>query len=51
MNPNEEISFIDTISITISSEYIKNNFNQIEKIKHMLDKKVLKYIIKNKLYI
>ena len=48
---NEEISFIDAISFTISSEYIKNNFNQIEKIKHMLDKKVLKYIIKNKLYI
>ena len=48
---SDNITFFDNISIDSSSQFIKNNINDLDRIEHMLDKKVLKYIIKNNLYV
>ena len=45
------IKWIDDISIDISSEDIKNNINNLERIKLMLDENVFDYIMENRLYI
>ena len=48
---DDNITFFNNISIDSSSQFIKNNINELDRIKHMLDKKVLEYIIKNNLYV
>ena len=45
-----DIKFFDDIFIDISSKDIKNNINDLEKIRPMLEENVLNYMIKNKLY-
>lgn len=44
------IKFFDDILIDISSKDIKNNINDLQKIRSMLEENVLNYMIKNKLY-
>ena len=50
-NVSTSIKLINDIHIDISSQDIKNNINDLERIKSMLDENVFNYIIKNKLYI
>tara|TARA_B100001123_G_C14718907_1_gene792215 strand:- start:52 stop:606 length:555 start_codon:yes stop_codon:yes gene_type:complete len=50
-NIKGNIKLINDIQIDVSSSEIKNNINNLEKIKPMLDKNVFSYIIKNRLYI
>ena len=45
------IKFISDISINVSSKEIRNNINNLNRIKPMLDQNVFNYIIKNRLYI
>tara|TARA_B100001250_G_C19520122_1_gene665641 strand:- start:53 stop:436 length:384 start_codon:yes stop_codon:yes gene_type:complete len=47
---NNKIKFVTDIELEVSSEYIKDNMADIDKIKSMLDQDVLNYIIKNNLY-
>ena len=44
------IKFINDINIDISSNDIRNNINDLEGIRPMLDPEVFDYIVKNKLY-
>ena len=46
----DKVNFISDINLDICSEDIKNNINNINKIKSMIDEDVLNYIIKNNLY-
>ena len=51
LNINENgVNFVGDINLDISSEDIKNNIDDIDKIKSMIDEEVLNYIIKNNLY-
>jgi len=51
LNINEDgVNFVSDINLDISSKDIKNNIDDINKIKSMIDEEVLNYIIKNNLY-
>ena len=51
LNINENgVNFVSDINLDISSKDIKNNIDDINKIKSMIDEEVLNYIIKNNLY-
>ena len=47
---NKKIHFIKDIHIDISSTTIRENINKLNVIKSIVDEKVLRYILKNKLY-
>jgi len=49
-NRNVKYNLTNSISLDISSSYIRENMNQLENVSKMLDKKVLEYILTNKLY-
>ena len=47
---NKKVHFINDIQFDISSSPIRENADKLDKLKPVVDKKVLRYILKNKLY-
>ena len=47
---NEKVDFINDIQLDISSTIIRENADNLDKLKPIVDQKVLMYILKNKLY-